>query len=724
MSVAGGSSYTPSGWTSTTSLFGGRSGGGRRRRLCRSLNRFVALPSRRNQNPCMKSLPGTVARELRRSGYSTPGFAARYDAYRPRPPAILLDLLPFGIQNERPALVVDLGSGTGLSTRFWSERADFVVGVEPNPEMLSYAKTVTGAENVRYVGAPSAATGLGDACADIVTSRWFDSGRGMYPAGRVRRRRMVPDSPTLNLNLRLIYVSTGRVSLPFGSPIGVAALRTRGQVGYSKLGKERSHREEALMEGSSVAVPGMQPPRFERRRGRGVVGCTVAVLAALLCASLFAATARAEDPAPSVSDASATSSNSMPSDAASTASSDGTAPTDTSDISATTTDGSGTADTTDTCATAPDATDTSATTTDDSAAAAGTTETCATAPDATDTSATTTDDSAAAADTTSTRASVADATDTSATTTDDSAAAADTTITCASVPDATDTSATTTGTSAPAADTTDTCASVPGATETTDGTTATDPSAAPTDASGAAASDAAADSETDVSNSTNDPTGTTTAPAAAPNTRLLSSSGASPSGAADPPASPPDSSLQAPSDAATTDSSFDSTSDDGDAEADTFLEGPISPFATALPQGEALTLILALVATSCGVDCRVNTVCAETPGSLVLASCPAKAATVQAEPPAARTNGAQSRSDGTRGPKSPRLPIPDREPQMPSAPGASSGSGSSGGPDGGSSLGVTAAMLSLTPWGGTRLITRIEQCPRALPLAFLLDRPG
>ncbi len=120
------------------------------------------------------------------------------------------------------------------------------------------------------------------------------------------------------------------------------------------------------MEGSSVAVPGIQPPRFERRRGRGFVGCTLAVLAALLCASLFAGTARAEDSPPSVSDASATS-DSMPSGAASTASSDGTAPTVTSDTSATTTAGSGAADTIDTCATATDITDTSARTTDTSA---------------------------------------------------------------------------------------------------------------------------------------------------------------------------------------------------------------------------------------------------------------------------------------------------------------------------------------------------------------------
>jgi hypothetical protein len=51
-----------------------------------------------------------------RSGYTQPGFAARYDTYRPVPPPTLLDLLCQMAQAPIPALVVDLGSGTGLST--------------------------------------------------------------------------------------------------------------------------------------------------------------------------------------------------------------------------------------------------------------------------------------------------------------------------------------------------------------------------------------------------------------------------------------------------------------------------------------------------------------------------------------------------------------------------------------------------------------------------------
>ncbi len=139
----------------------------------------------------MESSPGRIVRELRRSGYSAPGFAARYDANRPRPPGILLDILPFVAQAERPALILDLGSGTGLSTRFWSERAVSVVGVEPNPEMRRFAETVTSEENVRYLGTPSYATGLPDASADIVTSaqslQWMEPRRTFGEVGRILR---------------------------------------------------------------------------------------------------------------------------------------------------------------------------------------------------------------------------------------------------------------------------------------------------------------------------------------------------------------------------------------------------------------------------------------------------------------------------------------------------------------------------------------------------------
>jgi SAM-dependent methyltransferase len=92
-----------------------------------------------------------------------------YDTYRPQPPGELASVLARYACVERPALVVDLGSATGLSTRFWQTRADRVIGIEPNDDMRAKAVLQTEASNVSYVRGYSHATGLDDGCADIVT---------------------------------------------------------------------------------------------------------------------------------------------------------------------------------------------------------------------------------------------------------------------------------------------------------------------------------------------------------------------------------------------------------------------------------------------------------------------------------------------------------------------------------------------------------------------------
>jgi SAM-dependent methyltransferase len=108
-------------------------------------------------------------RLLRGSGYSGEGFAAGYDAHRPSPPPALLDILCLEAQVKRPSIVVDLGSGTGLSTRAWADRADEVMGVEASPEMREQAEAATAAQNVRFVQAFAQETGLPEGVGDVVT---------------------------------------------------------------------------------------------------------------------------------------------------------------------------------------------------------------------------------------------------------------------------------------------------------------------------------------------------------------------------------------------------------------------------------------------------------------------------------------------------------------------------------------------------------------------------
>jgi ubiquinone/menaquinone biosynthesis C-methylase UbiE len=94
-------------------------------------------------------------------------------------------------QVERPRLVVDLGAGTGLSARVWSDRADRVVGVEPNEHMIERALAATRQSNVEYVHAFAADTGLAAAKADVVTCsqafHWMEPGPVLAEAARLLR---------------------------------------------------------------------------------------------------------------------------------------------------------------------------------------------------------------------------------------------------------------------------------------------------------------------------------------------------------------------------------------------------------------------------------------------------------------------------------------------------------------------------------------------------------
>jgi ubiquinone/menaquinone biosynthesis C-methylase UbiE len=123
------------------------------------------------------------------------GKASSYDRARPTPPSALLDLLTQLIDTPRPALVVDLGSGTGLSTTIWSERAGQVIGIEPNTDMRQEAlRKLEGhpyAAHIEYREGFAHQTGLPDGCADIVTAaqsfHWMEPTTTLAEIGRILR---------------------------------------------------------------------------------------------------------------------------------------------------------------------------------------------------------------------------------------------------------------------------------------------------------------------------------------------------------------------------------------------------------------------------------------------------------------------------------------------------------------------------------------------------------
>jgi ubiquinone/menaquinone biosynthesis C-methylase UbiE len=123
------------------------------------------------------------------------GKASSYDRVRPTPPLALLDLLTQVIGMPHPALVVDVGSGTGLSTAIWGERAERVIGIEPNADMRKEAvhkvEDHPYAAHIEYREGVAHRTGLPDGCADIVTAaqsfHWMEPTATLAEIARILR---------------------------------------------------------------------------------------------------------------------------------------------------------------------------------------------------------------------------------------------------------------------------------------------------------------------------------------------------------------------------------------------------------------------------------------------------------------------------------------------------------------------------------------------------------
>lgn len=117
------------------------------------------------------------------------GFAELYDRHRPGPPAVLAALLAQVSGMAALGLVVDLGCGTGLSSRYWSDKAERVIGIEPTPDMRQQAEAATTAANISYRDGFSHSTGLPARCAQIVCClqalHWMEPATTFAEAARV-----------------------------------------------------------------------------------------------------------------------------------------------------------------------------------------------------------------------------------------------------------------------------------------------------------------------------------------------------------------------------------------------------------------------------------------------------------------------------------------------------------------------------------------------------------
>lgn len=120
------------------------------------------------------------------------GFADLYDQARPRCPEKVKEIL-LRYLGKAPALVVDMGCGTGLSTTIWSEASSKVIGIEPSTDMVKIAEEKSAdLDNVAFISAFSDHTGLESDCADIVTCsqsfHWMNPERTLNEVARILKK--------------------------------------------------------------------------------------------------------------------------------------------------------------------------------------------------------------------------------------------------------------------------------------------------------------------------------------------------------------------------------------------------------------------------------------------------------------------------------------------------------------------------------------------------------
>ena len=123
---------------------------------------------------------------------STERFTERardYACARPAYPEQALDALFEGLGDVAGLTVVDLGAGTGISSRQLAARGADVIAVEPNAGMRAQAAD---SPCVSWRDGVAEGTGLCDASADLVVAfqafHWFDAPRALKEIARILRR--------------------------------------------------------------------------------------------------------------------------------------------------------------------------------------------------------------------------------------------------------------------------------------------------------------------------------------------------------------------------------------------------------------------------------------------------------------------------------------------------------------------------------------------------------
>jgi SAM-dependent methyltransferase len=122
------------------------------------------------------------------------GLAGTYAKHRPDYPAAAIDAIVDRCGLDGNGLLVDVGCGTGISSRLFARRGIRVLGIEPNADMLARAAAEEVPPDVprpEYVTGRAEATGLADGSATVVLAaqafHWFQPEAALREFHRILR---------------------------------------------------------------------------------------------------------------------------------------------------------------------------------------------------------------------------------------------------------------------------------------------------------------------------------------------------------------------------------------------------------------------------------------------------------------------------------------------------------------------------------------------------------
>lgn len=127
------------------------------------------------------------------------GLAKVYARGRPTYPAAAIDLIIDRCKLDAHSCLIDVGCGTGISSRLFAERGIQVIGVEPNADMLAQARAHARNDtshnqqaNLQYVEGTAENTNIGAESADAIVCaqafHWFHPYQSITEFCRVLKR--------------------------------------------------------------------------------------------------------------------------------------------------------------------------------------------------------------------------------------------------------------------------------------------------------------------------------------------------------------------------------------------------------------------------------------------------------------------------------------------------------------------------------------------------------